>query len=117
VEATWSGDVDVDLALLHPAGHRVSWLGAPTRSVISARDVTSRRSEGLALRGAEVGEYVIEVVRASGEGAPVSGEVVVTVAGTRKVLPFRLDGARATVGLAGVKLEQQLVPMQSWGGW
>jgi hypothetical protein len=53
LEATWSsGGHDLDLALLHPDGRRVSWLGAPTRSVITATDVQSESREGLALRAA-----------------------------------------------------------------
>ncbi|HKO53168.1 MAG TPA: VIT domain-containing protein, partial [Polyangiaceae bacterium] len=49
VEATWSDDADLDLAILHPDGQRVSWLGAPTRELISARNVLDRGREGLAL--------------------------------------------------------------------
>jgi hypothetical protein len=52
LEAHWDGGVDVDLSLLDTDGHRVSWLGAATRSVISAHDATStfraRRSRSCA---------------------------------------------------------------------
>ncbi|MCA9627996.1 MAG: FecR domain-containing protein, partial [Myxococcales bacterium] len=115
VEATWSGgNSDLDLALLHPDGHRVSWLGAPTRSVITATDVTSTSREGLALRGAKAGEYVVEVVRASGAG-PVSGTVTVTVAGTKKEIPFTLDGQRRTLGIVDIGFKSRLVPVRGWG--
>ncbi|MCA9596538.1 MAG: FecR domain-containing protein [Myxococcales bacterium] len=117
VEANWNGGGDVDLALLHPDGHRVSWLGAPTRSVISATDVTSTRHEGLALRGAKPGEYVVEVVRASGNG-PIRGDVTITVAGTRRTLPFDLEGNRETVGIAKVSMQSRLVPVNGgFIGW
>ncbi len=53
VEATWSDDADLDLAILHPDGQRVSWLGAPTRELISARDVLDHGREGLSLSGAK----------------------------------------------------------------
>ena len=110
LEATWTGGgADLDLGLLHPDGHRVSWLGAPTRSVITATDVTSRSREGLALRGAKPGEYVIEIVRADGVGE-VSGEVTVNVAGERRVIPFTLDGNRAAVGVAQISMHSTLVP-------
>ena len=33
LEAHWLGDADLDLALVDPDGHRVSWLGAPPRGV------------------------------------------------------------------------------------
>jgi len=114
LEATWSnGDHDLDLALLHPDGHRVSWLGAPTRSVITATDVTSHSREGLALRGGKPGEYVIEVVRAQGSG-PVSGTVQVTAAGTKKSIPFTLEGNRVTLGIAKIRMQSRLVPLRGW---
>jgi len=111
VEATWrSGESDLDLSLLHPDGHRVSWLGAPTRGLISANDVTSTHGEGLALRGAKPGEYVVEVVRASGSG-PVRGELTITVAGTKKTVPFVLEGDRRAVALASIAMQPRLVPL------
>ena len=112
LEATWQGAADVDLALLHPEGHRVSWLGAPTKGRISAVDVTSLSHEGLALTGSDAGDYVIEVTRAAGD-APVSGTIVVNVAGTRRDVPFSLGVGekRRVVGLATVRWQSRLVPM------
>jgi hypothetical protein len=112
LEAEWSGgDCDVDLALITPDGHRVSWLGAPTREVISAVDVTRRDREGLALRGAAPGEYVIEIVRGSGRGS-VTGEVTVHAADTQRKVPFTLDGDRVVVGLARITQAERLVPLR-----
>jgi hypothetical protein len=112
VEASWIGaGHDLDIALLDPDGNRVSWLGAPTRSVISALDVASTSRESLALRGAKTGEYVIEIVRASGNGS-VRGELVITVpGGARRTVPFVLDGARQTVGIAKITMQSRLVPL------
>jgi hypothetical protein len=111
LEAAWSGTGhDLDLALLHPDGHRVSWLGAPTRSVITATDVQSTSRDGLALRGGKPGNYVIEVVRAKGHG-PVAGSVAVTVAGTKRTIPFTLEGPRTTLGLAKITMQPRLVPL------
>ncbi len=111
VEVEWTGSrVDLDIALLHPSGHRVSWLGAPTRSVISASHVTSTEREGLALRAAPTGEYVIELVRASGHG-PVSGTAVVHAAGVTRRIPFTLQGDRATLGIAQITTRTRLVPV------
>lgn len=59
LESSWDGGDDLDLAILGPDGARVSWLGAPTKAVITARDVSSRIREGLALRGASPGDYVV----------------------------------------------------------
>ncbi|MBI4705730.1 MAG: FecR domain-containing protein [Deltaproteobacteria bacterium] len=111
VEATWEGgNDDLDIALIDPAGRRVSWLGAPTRAFISAQDVKSTRHEGLALLGSDAGEYVVELVRASGEG-PVSGEVVVRAAGDQRRIPFRLEAGarRVVVGLVSMRWEARLV--------
>jgi hypothetical protein len=109
VEATWSGQQDIDLALIDPDGNRISWLGAPTRAVISARDVNSTSSEGLSLRGAKPGVYVVEVVRGS-PGGRVQGELTLNVAGTRRAVPFLLDSNRATVALAKINMQSRLVP-------
>ncbi len=117
VEATWSGgDQDIDLALIDPDGNRISWLGAPTRSVISATDVVSTSREGLALRGGKPGEYVVEVVRGTNGGGPVRGEIVITVAGTKKTVPFTLTGTRETVGIAQITVQSRLVPINT-GFW
>jgi len=110
VEGTWSGGADVDLALIDPDGHRVSWLGAPTRGVISARSVTSTREEGLALSGGKPGEYVVEVVRGSGTDR-ASGELTITVAGTTRRVAFTLDGPRTSVAIARIEMRSELVPL------
>jgi Mg-chelatase subunit ChlD len=108
--ATWEGGQhDVDIALIHPDGHRVSWLGAATKAIISAEDVQSLRRESLGLLGSKAGEYVIEVVRASGEG-PVRGELVVNAAGNFRKIPFTLHGQRLSLGTLKVFWRSRLVP-------
>ncbi|HOU89606.1 MAG TPA: FecR domain-containing protein [Polyangiaceae bacterium] len=112
LEATWTGvGHDLDLGLLTPDGHRVSWLGAPTREVITAEDATSERRDALGLRGAAPGEYVIEIVRGRGDGA-VSGELTVRVAGAQRKIPFTLSGARTAVAIVRVSQESRLVPVR-----
>lgn len=111
VSAEWSGGADLDLALLDEAGNRISWLGAPTRAVISATDVVSTAREGLALRGAAAGEYVVELVRTSGTG-PVSGTLIVQLGTATRRVPFLFDDTRATLGIARVRLSPQLVPLR-----
>jgi tetratricopeptide (TPR) repeat protein len=110
VEAGWTGDADLDLALIDPDGHRVSWLGAPTRAVISARDVTSRSRESLALSGGKPGEYALELVRV-GAGERASGELTISVAGTRRRIPFTLDGSRVKIAIAKIGMRSKLVPL------
>ncbi len=115
LEATWSEDADLDLALLHPDGHRVSWLGAPTHEVISARDVLDHGREGLALNGAKPGEYTVEIVRSAGGSGAVHGELMVFAAGETRRIPFTLEGQRMTVALAEIKLVPRLVPLEMDG--
>ena len=114
VVATWSGDSDLDLAIVDPRGQRVSWFGGPTRATVSARDAVSVGREAIALRGAGAGEYAIEIGRAGGEddGEIVHGELTVTVAGTRHRLPFTLRGQHARVALANITLVPRLVPLE-----
>lgn len=110
LEASWSGGSDIDVSLIDTEGHRVSWLGAGTRSVISARDATSSLREGLALRGAAPGEYVVELTRGSGAGS-AQGELIISIAGTTRRVPFSFDGDRKAVALLRVSMQSRLVPL------
>jgi hypothetical protein len=110
LEATWGGGPDLDISLLDGDGHRVSWLGAATRSVIGARDATSRSREGLALRGALPGEYVVELTRGAGAGS-AQGDLVITVAGSTRRVPFSFDGDRKAVALLRISVQPRLVPL------
>ncbi len=110
LEASFNGGPDLDLSLLDTDGHRVSWLGAGTRSVISARDTTSTSRESLSLRGAAAGEYVVELTRGAGAGS-ATGELVVTIAGTVRRIPFSFDGDRKAVALLRVTMQPRLVPL------
>ena len=112
LEATWDGNVhDLDISLVHPDGHRVSWLGAPTRSVITARDVKSTRTEGLALRGGKPGEYAIEISRVSGNQGRITGTLEVKAANTKKSIPFVLEGNRLVLGTVRISTREKLVPL------
>ena len=110
IDADWSGSSDIDIALITPDGQRVSWLGAPTRQVISARDVTSQDREGLALRAAPAGNYVIELVRVSGTGT-VHGNLSLTIANLRKTVPFTLRDYRTVAGIATLTSVPKLIPI------
>jgi tetratricopeptide (TPR) repeat protein len=115
VQASWEGsEHDVDLVILDPAGFRVSWLGAPTRSVISAADVLSVHREALALRGASPGRYAIELVRSAGGSGPVRGTVSLRVGKNEQSTPFELDGDRTRVATVTLRNEAKLVPLQRW---
>jgi hypothetical protein len=110
VEASWSGGPDLDLSLLDTEGHRISWLGAGTRSVISARDALSSSREGLALRGAAPGEYVIELTRGAGAGS-AQGELVVSLPNGTQRIPFSFEGDRKAVALVRLSMHAKLVPL------
>jgi len=115
VRASWQGaEHDLDVVLLHPDGYRVSWLGAPTRAVISATEVLSVHREGLALRGADAGQYAIEVVRSSRTTGAVHGSLQLSVGKTERTIAFVLDGARLRVATAEIRLVPRLVPIEGW---
>jgi hypothetical protein len=115
VLASWQGaEHDVDVAILSPEGYRVSWLGAPTRAVITASDVLSQQREGIALRGAPPGEYVIELVRSSAAPGPIRGNVQLLIANAERIVPFAMDGERARLATVRLRNEPRLVPIEAW---
>jgi DNA-directed RNA polymerase specialized sigma24 family protein/tetratricopeptide (TPR) repeat protein len=110
LDATWSGGDDLDLAMVSSEG-RISWLGAPTRAVISARDVLSGSRESLALQGASNGDYVIEITRPAGRSGVVRGMIEIAVPGDHREVPFVLDGDRARVAMLKISSRSRLVPL------
>ncbi|MBW2523688.1 MAG: hypothetical protein JRI23_05910, partial [Deltaproteobacteria bacterium] len=64
------------------------------------------------LQGSKAGEYVIEIVRASGDG-PVRGELTVRAAGSTRKIPFDLTSGqtRLSLGLVNIRWQSRLVPM------
>ena len=100
--------------IVHPDGYRVSWLGAPTRAVISANDVLSVQREGLGLRGAKPGQYAIELVRSSASPGSIRGSVQLQVADAQRSVPFVLEGQRARVATITLRSEERLVPLDAW---
>lgn len=111
LEARWDGGDDLDLAMLHQEG-RMSWLGAPTKAIITARDVQSTSREALALRGGSVGDYVVEITRPAGHSGVIRGTVDISApGGDRRSVPFTLDGDRVRVALVKVTARSKLVPL------
>jgi tetratricopeptide (TPR) repeat protein len=116
VGATWSdAKHDLDVVILHPDGYRVSWLGAPTRAVITASDVLGLAREGLALRGAAPGQYAIELVRSSPTSGAVRGSLRIQAPGTERTVPFVLEGERVRVATVTLRNEARLVPLERSG--
>jgi tetratricopeptide (TPR) repeat protein len=112
LEANWDGaSQDLDLVIVHPDGYRVSWLGAPTRAIISARDVLSTSREGLALKGAKPGSYGIELVRHASASGSVRGEVKLRVGKQVQTLPFTLVGSRLRIARVDLSMKSRLVPV------
>ncbi len=110
--ATWGdSSQDLDVVFIHPAGYRVSWLGAPTRAVISAEDVESTHRDALALRGVRAGRYGIEIVRGGPTQGPVSGNLEIQFRDGRRTFPFVLQGDRVRVADVDVTMRQVLVPL------
>jgi hypothetical protein len=113
VLASWQGaQHDLDVVILQPDGYRVSWLGAPTRAVITASDVLTLGREGLALRGAAPGRYAFELVRSSATSGPVRGTVRIQAARAERSVPFVLEGERSRVATVSLRSEPRLVPLE-----
>lgn len=111
VSAKWSGDIDLDLAILDPSGHRAS--GVTRMKGARVEGALARDHETVALSSSEAGVFAFEIVRAkaSENNTPVSGTVTVRAAGQTSTFPFTLVGPRMQVGRAEVRWEQQLVPL------
>ncbi|MEO7111793.1 MAG: hypothetical protein ABI183_15230, partial [Polyangiaceae bacterium] len=108
VDATWdaSPNVDVDLAVIDPSGNRLAWSGKSSN--VRATDPTNRRHEALAVSSSASGSFNIEVVRAAGSTAPVTGTITIRSLGESKMIPFTLSGVRATVANVVVRLDSHL---------
>ena len=110
IEATWSGNVDLDISVLAPDGTRLSALGG--RAGARAQNATSRSTETFALRSARSGGYIIEVHSATGALAhPVSGTLRVRALGTTRSMPFVVSGPAVAAGRIDVVRRSRLVPM------
>lgn len=112
VSARWDGGVDLDVAIIDPAGRRA---GAITR-VKAARTsgATSRDHETVALSTASAGAFLVEVVRADGGDevrSPIRGTLAIRAFGRTKTVPFTLAGARAQVARVDARWESELVPI------
>ncbi len=112
VVAEWQGSEDIDVALIDATGKRISWMGAPSKIVATARDVTSLRTETLSVAGLPSGRYVLEISRADTQvRGTLRGELTLSLAGETRRVPFTLDGSRAEVGTIRVFFTSRLVPM------
>jgi len=109
LDATWSGDEDVDVALVTPKGARLSLLGG--RSGLSAEDGAAPGHERIGLRFLPAGNYLVEVTRsAPGDGSLVRGRVAIQALGVRRTVDFALEGARTSVARIDIRREQVLQP-------
>ncbi len=119
LSAEWTGGGDIDIALIDEQGKRTSWLGSPAKAVtVSARDVTSPRSEAIGLVNLPKGSYVVEISRAAGgdvAGDTIRGELTLKLVGETRKIPFTLTGARAELGTVRVFFTSRLVPLEGFG--
>jgi tetratricopeptide (TPR) repeat protein len=106
VNAKWQGNVDLDLSLITPAGERVSWMGGRTDAAVG--DASSNEKEVFALKSIKKGQYLIEISRGANSSGPVSGTVDINVLGTKRSMPFQLNGSHATVSRLVINLEERL---------
>lgn len=111
LEASWDGDVDLDVALIDKNGQRLGWMGGG-KGAITARDVVSSSGEGLGFVQLGAGNYVIEVTRSDAQAGvmPVTGSITVRVQGEMRKIPFVLNGDRVEVGRVEIQFQSRLVP-------
>jgi hypothetical protein len=103
INARWSTNADVDVAIIAPDGSRTSWMGGAL-----VEDSTSGNHETLAMRRIRRGNYLVEITRNGNASGAVRGSLDVSVLGSKKTIPFELVGSRATVGRINIALEQRL---------
>ncbi|MGH7283580.1 MAG: FecR domain-containing protein [Polyangiaceae bacterium] len=110
-DATWdpAANVDIDLAIVDPAGNRLSWMGKSSN--VRVAQPTNRRRETLAVTNFSSGAFTIEIVRGAGGTAPVNGTLTVRSLGQTMTVPFLLTGVRASVARVDVHTESHLVPV------
>ncbi|MFN0247478.1 MAG: AgmX/PglI C-terminal domain-containing protein [Kofleriaceae bacterium] len=113
VNAKWQGNVDLDLSLITPSGERVSWMGGRTDAAIG--DATSNEKEVFALKSIKKGQYLIEISRGASSSAPVNGTVDIQVLGTKRSMPFQLNGSHTTVSRLVINLEERLEQVSDVG--
>ena len=102
---TDSPDVDLDLAVIDPAGRRISGLW---RRGASAKNVGLIDEETLSVHFLRNGSYQILVSRSDAASSrPVSGKVTVRVRDKRKTLFFTLTGAETAVGQVKYKKKEE----------
>ncbi len=111
VDATWrEPGIDLDLAVFDPAGKRLGWLGLDRTRVT---DPTAIGHERFALSTGKAGSFFVEVARANGGTAPVSGTLTISAFGTRRAIPFTLTGSSATVARVDGRWRSELVPLDT----
>ncbi|MBM4359821.1 MAG: hypothetical protein FJ096_17090, partial [Deltaproteobacteria bacterium] len=113
LDATWTGDGELDLVLVDPDGRGISWLDAPGKLIVRAADVASTTRETLALTGAKAGEYALQVRRARGRGV-LRGEVAIAGPnGLSRRVPFTLEADAASLGTLQFRWRRKLVPVDA----
>jgi tetratricopeptide (TPR) repeat protein len=110
VDASWSGGSDLDIALITPAGRRISWQGGHHR--VAAAQVREVGAESLGLPRLRKGRYLIEISRTHPEArGPVQGRVKINVMGQRQNIPFELLADSKVVGAIRVRMISGMVPL------
>ena len=108
LDATWSGDVDLDVALIAPSGARLSW-ASPIG--VRAIDATKLGHENLVVTATPEGRYAIEITRAKKtDGPPVTGTLILRVPGAaEQKYPFTLAGVRTRIAFFDLTWKEQWV--------
>ena len=108
VEASWQGDVDLDLSIITPQGTRLSWLGG--RVNVVGRDGSTPGNELIGLRRATAGHYIVEISRVADGDEPIAGHVTIRALEANKDMTFSLVTDRTKVGRAIVRRKSRMAP-------
>lgn len=101
VHVTWTGDADLDIAVLEPSGRVRSWFASHDK--ITHHDVrSSQGSEQLMYRSPRDGNYVIELIRFDDGSAPVNAKVEISHKGVSET--FEVTMATRTLPVAKATL-------------
>lgn len=112
IEASWTGDGELDVVLLDPDGRSIGWLAAPAKVTVRAKDVIAPDHETIAVSGLRAGAHDVVVRRARGRGT-LRGELKLTgPSGFFRRVPFVLDGDRLNLGSLRSGWKKRLVPLE-----
>jgi len=97
LELSWSGAGELDLGVIASDGRTTTWLGGEKGTTFA--NLSGAGPEKMALKHAEDGRWLVDVVRRDDGKNPIEGKVAIEIHGKKKTLAFKLEGKRTTVAV------------------